>query len=408
MNVVSVSASYLRARALNTALNVLLLALGIATITLLMLASAQLEERMHRDARDIDLVVGAKGSPMQIILSSIYQLDVPTGNIPWKQAQELAKHRGVKKSLPLAMGDNYRGFRIVGTHHDYLAHYGAQLKEGRLWSAPLEAVLGAEVAKQTGFGLDSKFMGAHGMGGDRESMRENMHEEHPYRVVGVLRPTGTVVDRIVLTDVTSLWAVHADQYEIKDVARIAELLPEEGKELTALLIQYSSPMSAAILPRYVNANSDMQAASPAYETARLFTIIGVGVDVLRGFALVLIFSAGLSVFIALYNALEERRYDLAIMRALGASPKKLMALLLFEGLLLALIGAALGLALGHLLTEALGFALKRANQPEVTGWVWSMSELWLVVVAMAVGVIAALLPAWRAYRTDIAGTLARG
>jgi putative ABC transport system permease protein len=404
MNLASVSASYLRARALNTALNVLLLALGLATITLVMLASSQLEERMHRDARGIDLVVGAKGSPMQIILSSIYQLDVPTGNIPWRQAQELARHRGVKKSLPLAMGDNYRGFRIVGTNHDYVAHYGAELKEGRLWNAPLEAVLGSEVAKQTGFGLESKFMGAHGISGDSE----NMHEEHPYRVVGVLRPTGTVVDRIVLTDVASLWAVHADQYEIKDVARVAELLPEEGKELTALLIQYSSPMSAAILPRYVNANSDMQAASPAYETARLFTIIGVGVDVLRGFALVLVFSAGLSVFIALYNALEERRYDLAIMRALGASPKKLMALLLFEGMLLALIGAAVGLALGHVLTEVLGWALKRVNQPEVTGWVWSAEELWLVGLAVAVGVIAALLPAWRAYRTDIAGTLARG
>lgn len=404
MNLASVSFSYLRARALNTTLNVLLLALGIATITLLMLASDQLEERMHRDARGIDLVVGAKGSPMQIILSSIYQLDVPTGNIPWKQAQELAKHRGVKKSLPLAMGDNYKGYRIVGTNHDYVAHYGAQLGAGRLWNAPLEAVLGSEVAAAMGLGLNAKFTGAHGMSGDSE----HMHDEHPYIVVGVLKPTGTVVDRIVLTDVTSLWAVHADQYDIKDVARIAELLPEEGKELTALLIEYSSPMSAAILPRYVNANSDMQAASPAYETARLFSIIGVGVDVLRGFALVLIFSAGLSVFIALYNALEERRYDLAIMRALGAGPRKLMALLLFEGLLLALIGAAVGLLLGHALTEVLGFALKRAKQPEVTGWVWNMGELWLVAIALAVGVIAALLPAWRAYRTDIAGTLARG
>lgn len=405
MNVATVSFSYLRARALNTTLNVVLLALGIATITLLMLASSQLEERMHRDARGIDLVVGAKGSPMQIILSSIYQLDVPTGNIAWKQAQELAKHRGVKKTLPLAMGDNFKGFRIVGTNHDYVTHYGAELREGRLWSAPLEAVLGAEVARQSGLGVGATFSGAHGMGGGGG---EHLHEEHPYRVTGVLRPTGTVADRIVLTDVASLWAVHADQYDIKDVARIAELLPEEAKELTALLIEYSSPLSAAVLPRYVNANSDMQAASPAYETARLFSIIGVGVDVLRGFALVLIFSAGLSVFIALYNALEERRYDLAIMRALGARPRKLMALLLFEGMLLALMGAGLGLLLGHVLTEVLGFALKHANQPEVTGWIWSASELWLVAIALGVGVAAALVPAWRAYRTDIAGTLARG
>jgi putative ABC transport system permease protein len=406
VNLATVSFSYLRARALSTVLNVVLLALGVATITLLLLTTHQLEERMHRDARGIDLVVGAKGSPMQIILSSIYQLDVPTGNIPWRQAQELIAHRGVKQAIPLALGDNYQGFRIVGTSHSYVTHYGGELREGRLWQAPLEAVLGSDVAARSGLAIGATFMGAHGLGGGGSG--EHLHDEHPYRVVGILRPTGSVVDRIVLTDFTSVWAVHADQYEIKDVARIAELMPEEGKELTALLIQYSSPLAAAILPRYVNANSEMQAASPAYETARLFSIIGVGVDVLRGFALVLLFSAGLSVFIALYNALSERRYDLAIMRVLGARPRKLMALLLFEGLLLAVIGAAFGLALGHALTGLVGVALTQAQQVAITGWTWHPGELWIAALALAVGVIAALLPAWRAYRTDIAGTLARG
>jgi putative ABC transport system permease protein len=405
MNLATVSFAYLRARALNTALNVLLLALGIATITLLLLTTSQLEERMQRDARGIDLVAGAKGSPMQIILSSIYQLDVPTGNISWKQAQELARHRAVKKTIPLALGDNYRGHRIVGTHHDYVAHYGARLAQGRLWQAPLEAVLGAEVAAATGLAMDATFVGAHGLSG-REG--EHMHETHPYRVVGLLAPTGTVVDRIVLTDVSTLWAVHADQHDIKDVARIAELLSDDEKELTALLIQYASPLAAAMLPRYINQNSEMQAASPAYETARLFTIIGVGVDVLRGFALVLIVAAGLSVFIALYNALLERRYDLAVMRTLGAGPRKLMVLMLLEGLLLAGIGAALGIVLGHGLTEVVGMALTAAKQVTVTGWAWVNAELWLIALALGVGVVAALLPAWRAYRTDIAGTLARG
>lgn len=405
MNLATLSFAYLRARALGTALNVLLFALGIATITLLLLVTHQLEERMQRDARGIDLVVGAKGSPMQIILSAIYQLDVPTGNIAWRQAQEIAANRFVKKVLPLALGDNYRGYRIVGTNHDYVAHYGARLAHGRLWQAPLEAVLGAEVAERTGLALGATFVGAHGMG-EREG--EHVHEAHAYRVVGVLEPSGTVVDRIVLTGVESVWAVHADQYDIKDVARIAELLPDEEKELTALLIQYASPLAAATLPRYINQNTEMQAASPAYETARLFTIIGVGVEVLRGFALVLILAAGLSVFLSLYNALAERRYDLAVMRTLGASPGRLMALMLLEGAVLAGLGAALGIALGHALTGLLGVAFRAARQIAVTGWTWVAAEWWLAALALAVGVVAALLPAWRAYRTDIAGTLARG
>jgi putative ABC transport system permease protein len=342
---------------------------------------------------------------MQIILSSIYQLDIPTGNISWKEARELARHRAVKKAIPLALGDNYRGFRIVGTEHDYVAHYGARLQQGRLWQAPLEAVVGAEVAAKTGLAMDATFSGAHGLGGGEG---EHVHEKHPYRVVGLLERTGTVLDRIVLTGVESLWAVHADQHDIKDVMRVAELLPDEEKEYTALLIQYASPIAAAILPRYINQNSAMQAASPANEMTRLFTIIGVGVDVLRGFAVVLIIAAGLSVFIALYNALLERRYDLAVMRTLGARPGRLMALMLIEGLLLAGIGAVVGIALGHVLTEVLGIALAAAKQVAVTGWAWVNAELWLIALALGVGVIAALLPAWWAYRTDIAGTLARG
>ena len=234
------------------------------------------------------------------------------------------------------------------------------------------------------------------------------HEEHPYTVVGVLERSGTVTDRIVMASVESVWAMHASHYEIKDVNDIANQLKDEEKEYTALLIQYATPIAAAMLPRYVNNNSSMQAASPAYETARLFSIIGVGVDVLRGFALVLVFSAGLSVFIALYNALNERRYDLAVMRTLGARPMTLMLMLLFEGLLLALIGGVLGIALGHGLAEVLGHALRAAQQVSVTGWIWVNTEWWVLVLAASVGVIAALIPAWRAYRTDIAGTLARG
>ncbi len=397
MNLATLSLGYLRARALNTVLNVLLLAFGIATITLLLLTMHQLQERMGRDARGIDLVAGAKGSPLQVILSAIYHLDIPTGNIALAQANEIAKHRMVKKTIPLALGDSYKGFRIVGTNHDYVAHYGGKPAAGRLWEKPMEVVIGADVARRLKLAVGATFAGAHGI-----AEGSTDHDDAPYQVVGVLAPGGTVLDRLVLTGIESVWMVH-DEHKGEGAKG-----KDDDREITALLIQYATPMAVAVLPRYINTKSEMQAASPAIETARLFSVIGVGVDVLRGFALVLILSAGLSLFIALYNALAERRYDLALMRTLGASPGKLMALMLCEGALLAGLGATLGLALGHILTELLGRALTAAQQVSVTGLTWVPGELWLIVAALVVGIIAALLPAWRAYRTDIAHTLARG
>ena len=396
MNLFGISIAYLRARPLATALNLLLLALGIATITVLLLATGQIEERMGRDARGVDMVAGAKGSPMQLVLSSVFHLDAPTGNIALDDALALSRHPMVKKAIPLALGDSFQGHRIVGTNHDYPAHYGARVAAGRLWSAPMEAVLGAEVAASARLAVGATFAGAHGLaaGGDA-------HDEEPFKVVGVLAPTGSVLDRVVLTSVESIWEIH--EHAGKPGGK-----PSPRKEITALLIQYATPLAAALLPRQVNASSALQAASPAYESARLFRMIGVGVDVLRAFGLVLVLVAGLSVFIALLNALEDRRYDLAVMRMLGASRARLMGLMLLEGIVLSAIGGIAGIALGHVFAELLGMALKGAQQTAVTGWTWHPRELWLLALAAGVGIAAALLPAWRAYRSDVAPVLAEG
>jgi putative ABC transport system permease protein len=268
-------------------------------------------------------------------------------------------------------------------------HYGGQVS-GRLYEKPMEAVLGAEAASRSGLGVGGRFVGAHGIG--------TQGEEHgdPYTVVGVLQKTGTVLDRLVLTSIESVWQVH-EKHEAN-----------EEREVTVLLLQYASPLAAATLPRQVNAQSELQAASPAYETARLFRIVGVGVEALRAFALVLMLAAGLSVFIALYTALEERRYDLAVMRALGASPARLFGLLVFEGLLLALAGALLGVVLGHAFTALLGTWLEAQQQYAVSGLDFHRGELWVVAAATGIGIIAAAVPAWRAYRTDVSRTLAEG
>jgi putative ABC transport system permease protein len=402
VNLTTLSVSYLRARPLNTVLSLVLLSLGVATIVLLLLVVSQLEERMHRDARGIDLVVGAKGSPMQLILSGIYHVDAPTGNIPLSSVEMVSSNRMVKRAIPLALGDSWKGYRIVGAPRAYPEHYGATLESGRLHDKPMEAVLGAEVAARTRVAVGGTFTGVHGIGAEGGTE----HADAPYTVVGILNRTNSVLDRLVLTSIESVWQVHEEHQGPEDEADRKAL--EEAREVTVLLVQYASPLAAATLPRQINAQSELQAASPAYETARLFRIVGVGIEALRAFALVLIVAAGLSVFIALYNALEERRYDLAVMRTLGASRPKLFGLLMTEGVVLSLFGAMLGLGLGHVLASALGAWLEATQHYPVSGLEWRPEELWLVAVALGVGVLAALLPAWRAYRTEVSRTLARG
>ena len=392
MNLATLSASYVRARPLQTALSLLLLALGVATVVLLILVIGQLEERMQRDARGIDLVVGAKGSPMQIILAGIYHADAPTGNMPLSFLDSLAKSKLVKRAMPLALGDSWRGYRIVGAGREYLEHYGAEFSAGQIFAKEMEAVLGAEVAARTRLGVGATFSGAHGISGEGAE-----HANMPYRVVGVLAKTHSVLDRLVLTSIESVWEVH-HEHGGKD----------KEKEVTVVLVQYASPLAMAQLPRTINAQSELQAASPAYETARLFRMIGIGVEALRGFAAILILAAGLSVFIALYSALEERRYDLAVMRTLGASPRRLFGLLMTEGLVLAVLGALIGLLLGHGFASALGAWLEHEQYPGITGLQYRQEEFWVLAVALAVSLAAALLPAWRACRTDVSQTLAKG
>lgn len=404
MNLFRVSLAGVRSRPLETTLNVILLGLGVGTIVLLLVIGAQIDRKMTRDAAGIDLVVGAKGSPLQLILSSIYHLDIPTGNIPLSEAERLRRHPLVKSALPLSLGDSYRDYRIVGCTPAYLEHYGATPRAGALWAAPLEAVVGAEVARSTGLAIGASFSGSHGL----EAGGEEHHGE-PYRVVGILGPTGSVLDRLILTDLASVWEVH--EHHGEEDGHEEDAPPDSAtlasREVTSLLIEYRTPLAAAQLPRIINRESALQAASPAFELARLLNLIGVGLDVVRAFGLVFILIAALSMFVGLYNALEARRFDLAILRTLGATRGQVFRTILVEGLIVATLGTALGLLLGHGAAELIGAWLRSRNQLDLTGWIWLPVEWALLALALGVGFLSALVPAVRAYRADIAATLAR-
>ena len=400
MNTIALAFRYLWSRPLAALLNLLLLTLGLASITFVLLASEQIDRAFERDLAGIDVVVGAKGSPMQLILAGVFHIDVAPGNIPLADVQALARQPQVAQLIPLSLGDSFRGFRIVGTTPDYLAHYRMTLAQGQAWARPMESVLGAEAARATGMKAGDTFVGSHGVGGGGHE-----HARNPYRVTGVLAPCGCVVDRLVLTSTESVWEVH-EEHGANDKDHDAHGADDDAKrEVTIALITYKSPLAAVTFPRYVNASTNLQAAAPAVEVSRLLRMLGVGSEVLRGIGAVLLFTAALGVFIALWNAVRERRDDLAMLRMLGASPAKVASLLLCEALWLAVLASILGLAAGHALTAFVGYLLEAQRSLPVTGRIWVAAEAWVPVAAIGVAVVAALIPTVSAYRVDVARLL---
>jgi putative ABC transport system permease protein len=441
---IGLTLAYLKDRALNTALNILLLALGVASLVILLLFSAQLEDRFDRDARGIDMVVGAKGSPLQLILSSVYHVDIPTGNVPLATVDMLRRQLGVAQAIPLALGDNFRGYRIVGTEPAYPALLGAGLADGRMFARPMEAVIGAEVAAKTGAGLGQRFVGGHGMGGGDDGPK---HDETPFMVVGRLKPTGTVIDRLILTRIESVWAVHGiesphedhdhegpdheghdheghDHEDGHDAAGKAgdhgHALPpgHEGEtaeehaahvspaEVTAVLVQFNSAIAAVRLPGFINRQTDLQSAVPAVEVSRLLALVGVGLDAVRAFAVLLMITAGLSIFVALLTALKEREGDMAMLRVIGASRATIIAQVVSEGLILAAAGAVLGLLLGHGVIAIAAASIPQLAQLGLNAASFHPGEALIAGAALLIGAIAALIPALKVLRSDIADTLA--
>jgi putative ABC transport system permease protein len=414
MNMLRLSWANLKADRLSTVLSIMLLAIGVGMVAFVMVVSQQLTDRFNRDIRGIDMVVGAKGSPLQLILSAVYQMDSPTGNIPLREVKRLQKHPLVKYSIPLAYGDSYQGYRIVGTEEKYLEHYDAQFATGNVWTKDFEAVIGSETAENLNLKLGDHFHGSHGLVDDM-----HVHEEEAYHVSGILKPTGTVVDRLILTNIGSVWHIHGEHGDAEEKAHDheghdhgddvheghAHEPEDDSREITALLIKFKNPMAMMQLPRHVNTNTNMQAALPAIEVNRLYQLLGVGFTTLQIIGALIMTIAAISVFISLLNSLKDRKYELALMRSLGASPFKLFSMVILESLLLCIIGYSAGIALGRiglLLMARLG---EEQMQMSLTGNGFTMEEVWLLPVTLIIGLIAALIPAFQAYRTDISSVL---
>lgn len=400
---------------LNTVLSIILLTASVAIISLLILLQKQFERQFSSNIDGVDLVIGAKGSPMQLILSSVYQMDAPTGNINYKAAQVWMKHPYVKTAIPLAFGDNYRGFKILGTTEDYLTKYEAKIISGEIFKKNFEVVLGSEVAQKMQLKVGDKFFSSHG-----DAEQGEVHEDHPYIVKGIASPTGKVIDNLILSNIESVWAIHnhdedataaaAHQHEEgddHDHDHDEEVSAEDDHEITAVLVKLKNKMGFVLWPRLIAQNTDMQAASPAIEINRLFSLFGIGLDALQYLAYGIMLISGISIFIALYNTLKERKYEFALMRVSGASRSQLLILVLFESILLCIIGFVFGIVVGRLGLYFISTSTEQNFKMAFNPFEFAFKEEGILfLTTIFVGIIAAVIPAVKAYRLNISKTLA--
>lgn len=447
----------------STTLSLVLAALGAGLISLMLQLNHQLSQQFERNLAGVDLVLGAKGSPLQLILSGMYHIDAPTGNIPIADCKAFLnpKHPLIQTAIPLSLGDSYQGHRIVGTKPEFLGLYEAMLAEGRVWKAPLEVVAGAAVARKLKLKLGDTFHSSHGFVEDEDLVHA---DAGAFRVVGVLQSSGSVADQLLLTSNESLWVVHeghaapavaapepASPAEEHDHDHAADTMPHDqaeehnhdhdhdhadghdhdhadepadeavlaafppdkplteylDRDITMILIKFKGRNAQTLnMPRNINENTNMQAAVPAIEINRLYATMGAGERTLRWMALVIIGVSILSIFISLYANLNNRRYELALLRVMGASRARLFLLLLLEGVLLATVGCLLGLLLSHGGMALLAGYLSEAYRYDFEPLLLLPSELGLLVGAVLLGALASLLPASQASRTDIHTTLA--
>ncbi len=389
MSILKLSIRNILSRPQHAILTLIMLSMGVALGSVLLRTGDALSEGFKKSIKGIDMVVGAKGSPLQLILSAVYQIDSPTGNIDLEEANKLARNPMVKSSVQLSYGDSYHGRRIVGTSAAYLDIYDAKIDKGAIWINPFDAVLGAQVASEFDLGVGTEFFSSHGLDGFGET-----HEGTPFLVTGILAPTGTVLDRLILTPPESIWDAHHD--EADSTAK---------RQITAMLLSFRNKIAMMSLPRMVNQQTSMQAALPAIEINRLFELFGLGISTLQVVALVILLLGGISIFVSMVSALKDRAYELALIRSFGATAVQVFALVILEALIIALVGAALGIILAH---SGIYFLNAYANSEfGILIDIWSLQagELILIAIILILSLVAALFPAWRTTQIDVSKVL---
>ncbi len=425
-------------RALASTLTAVSMALGVTLVISVLVIHAVIDASFRENAQGYDMIVGGKGGALQLVLNTVYYLSKPTQNLPYRFYKEFTENgkfaKAVQWAIPVCMGDNYQGFRVVGTMpqmFDVITYQGqkVQFAEGRPFNSEhyFEAVIGAQVARKTGLKVGQRFRPTHGI----DVAASQGHQHEPFTVVGVLAPTGTPNDRALFINIEGFFHLEGHLKETTPSAELAgkpnspptehhegerhqdfqpdEPVPDELKEVTAILVRTNMehPGLAISLPKLINKEQpDAQAVLPAREITELFDgIVGNVQKLLLLLAVLVLVVAGIGIMVSIYNSMSERRHEIAVMRALGAGRITVMLVILLESILLSLGGGGLGLLLGHGLIGLLNPIIVEQTGVSVPWLQFNLLELILIPGLLVLASLVGYLPALAAYRTDVAKSL---
>ena len=400
----------LAARALTVAMTIIAIALSVALFLGVEKVRTGAKASFADTISGTDLIVGARSGSVQLLLYSVFRIGNATNNLTWKSYQDIAARTEVDWIVPISLGDSHRQFRVMGTtpaffdHYKYRSGKSLAMGDGAIISDLFDAVIGADVATTLGYNIGDPIVVAHGLASFIE------HEDQPFRVSGILEKTGTPVDRTVIVSVQAIEAIHVDwQTGVQrpgkatpaDVIRQMELEPQA---ITAALVGVKSRLRVFGLQRFINeyTQEPLLAILPGVALQELWQIVGIAETALIGVSIMVVVTALIGMMATIFSSLNERRREMAIFRAMGARPRVVLGLLVLEAVLMAALGAILGLALLYvglfvgqpLIDRAFGLWLP-IEAP-------TLRELWAMFGVIVAGAIVSIVPAMKAYRMSLA------
>ncbi|RBW62428.1 ABC transporter permease [Tenacibaculum sp. E3R01] len=368
MNIWKISIQNIKSKPLYSFLSIFILSLSVTLLLGIQQLKKSFETQIENNLSQIDLVIGAKGSPLQLTLASVLHIDNPTGNIPYEDAKKIGKNSMIKLAVPISYGDNYKGYRIVGTTNQFISLYKAELKKGRKVQKAMEVILGNTVAKELHLKIGDSFLSSHGL-------IENNIEVHSDKltIVGILKPTQKVIDRLIITNLESVWETHdhgnnehheeqEHHEEHKHHEEHEEHEEHEDKEITSLLVTFKNPRAFLTIPRKINKHTSMQAALPKYELGKLYKYTNIGLQTISWIGYLILIISCVIIFISSYKMIKERAFDLAILRTYGANNYQLIKMVIYEGGIIVLIAFLLGFLLIKIALGTIVSLIQISNQ----------------------------------------------